>query len=185
MIATLTKDVPKTAISAIQPMFEHLCASAQTESGKSSWAHLQPPAFDWAIHPGGAAILEGAQQSLHLTGDHIRASLDVYHNYGNSSSPTVIVVLDKLRHIGRGRDNIVATSFGPGMMIEMCVLKRCRQFDLVAPFDPKLGKKYQLCLALRSSFATLLKRPATLHRVAQGKHEIEPILLQTRLDGSC
>jgi 3-oxoacyl-[acyl-carrier-protein] synthase III len=91
-----------------------------------------PTEFDWAIHPGGAAILRGAQQLLDLTDDHIRASLKVYRSHGNSSSPTVLIVLDELRRMGKGRDNVVATSFGPGLTIEMCMMKRCRSPE-VAP----------------------------------------------------
>jgi type III polyketide synthase len=118
MIATITERVPKTAIDAILPIFDHLTADST------------PADFDWAIHPGGAAILHGAQRSLNLSDDHIRASLKVYRSHGNSSSPTVLIVLDELRRMEKGRDNVVATSFGPGMTIEMCMMKRCRTGDL-------------------------------------------------------
>ncbi|KAF2826656.1 thiolase-like protein [Ophiobolus disseminans] len=124
MIATMTKDIPKIAVGAIQPMFDRLRATTPKAHNQSSWTNLKLSNFDWAIHPGGAVILQGAQHNMRLTDDHIRASLETYRNYGNSSSPTVLVVIDKLRHMGEGRGHVVATSFGPGMMIEMCVLKR-------------------------------------------------------------
>lgn len=127
MIANITKDVPKTAIGAIRPMFDQLRHTLGMTYKHRSWMHAPPSKFDWAIHPGGAAILQGAQRTLHLTDDHIRASLEVYRSYGNSSSPTVLIVLDKLRQMGEGRDHVVATSFGPGLAIEMCVMKRCRR----------------------------------------------------------
>ncbi|KAF1918633.1 thiolase-like protein [Ampelomyces quisqualis] len=129
MIASMTKDVPKIAIRAITPMFEKLCGSATISDNRQS-QHMPrtPSESDWAIHPGGAAILEGAQQTLHLTDDHIRASLKVYKDYGNSSSASVLIVLDKMRTMGRGRDTVVATSFGPGMMIEMCLMKSGKIF---------------------------------------------------------
>ncbi len=57
----------------------------------------------------------------------LRASFDVYKNHGNSSSPTVLIVLDQLRKMGEGRDEVMACSFGPGMTIEMAMLKRCRR----------------------------------------------------------
>lgn len=126
MIASITKDVPRTAVGAVLPMFEHIRRVPSKGRKQTNWAHLKPSSFDWAIHPGGAAILEGAKQSLGLTNDHIRASLDVYQSHGNSSSPTVLIVLDKMRHIVEGRNHIVATSFGPGMMIEMSVMSRFR-----------------------------------------------------------
>lgn len=172
MVATLSKDIPKIAISAIQPMFDRLRASAADSQKQSSRKNLIPSRFDWAIHPGGAAILQGAQQRLQLTNDHIRASLDTYHNYGNSSSPTVLIVLDKLRHMGKGRDHVVATSFGPGVMIEMCIMKRCREIARQAPVTTKLGKKYSLWLSLQSRSARYLGRSPAIPQITQVKHEL-------------
>jgi predicted naringenin-chalcone synthase len=104
MIATITKDVPKAAVGAITPMFNKLLGKILTSHKPQSLPYLQASNYGWALHPGGAAILQGAKQALHLTDDHIRASLDVYKHFGNSSSPTVLVVLDKLRRMGEGRD---------------------------------------------------------------------------------
>lgn len=132
MIAVMTKEVPKTAVSAIPLMFDQLWASTPPN----------PSDFDWAIHPGGAAILRGAQQNLNLEDDHIRASIEVYQSHGNSSSPTVLIVLDRLRHMGKGRDDVVATSFGPGMMIEMCLLKRNRKSGTAGLPQPRSVKSH-------------------------------------------
>jgi hypothetical protein len=151
MIATISRDVPGIAINAIMPMFDRIRAAYNTSPNAASVNHSHASNFDWAIHPGGATILQGAKQALRLTDDHIRASLDVYQNYGNSSSPTVLIVLDKLRSMGQGRENVVATSFGPGLTIEMCMLRRCLH---VAPTSPTRGsehtKMYTLWLSLHS-----------------------------------
>ena len=64
---------------------------------------------------------------MFLNNNNIKTSLDIYHRFGNSSSPTVLIVLDQMRHIGKGRDDVVATSFGPGLMIEMFRMRRCRE----------------------------------------------------------
>jgi len=133
MIASITKAVPKTAVSAIIPMFSQLCNKSSTP------INLDPTDFDWAVHPGGTAILQGAQQALELTDDHIRASLDIYSTYGNSSSPTVLIVLDQLRRMGQGRENVVATSFGPGISIEMFLMKRCRNVEALPPLSTSIG----------------------------------------------
>jgi hypothetical protein len=169
----MTKEVPKTAVRAVRPMFDQLRASDPQPGNQTSWKHQTSSSFDWAIHPGGAAILRGAQRELHLTDDHIRASLETYHHYGNSSSPTVLIVLDKLRHMGKGRDHVVATSFGPGMMIEMCIMKRVRELTQVGPSLSQLGSKYQLWLALRSRLSKILRRPAAMHHVTRS--ELSPI----------
>jgi predicted naringenin-chalcone synthase len=150
MIATITERVPKTAIDAILPIFDHLTADST------------PADFDWAIHPGGAAILQGAQRSLNLSDDHIRASLKVYRSHGNSSSPTVLIVLDELRRMEKGRDNVVATSFGPGMTIEMCMMKRCRTGDLVPRSRSKLRRSHHFSVVLPVQFVRLRRWYAAL-----------------------
>ncbi|KAF3053787.1 t3pks [Didymella keratinophila] len=121
MIATITKEVPKAIVGAISAMFDQICNPTGTP--------LDPSTFDWAVHPGGLTILKSAQQAMKLTDNHIRASLHVYTEFGNSSSPTVLIVLDKLRRMGSGRDDVVATSFGPGLMIEMFRMRRCRDVE--------------------------------------------------------
>lgn len=80
--------------------------------------------FDWALHPGGSTIITGVEQAMNLTPEHMRASYEIYINYGNSSSATVISVMDKLRRMGEGRANVVACAFGPGITLEMMVLRR-------------------------------------------------------------
>ncbi|KAK3333748.1 chalcone synthase B [Cercophora scortea] len=126
--AILSRNVPGYTKKAIRPMFEQLLPSYQAKAGTGTGTDLlQPDNFDWALHPGGGTIIEGAQQVLGLTGDQLRASREIYETRGNSSSPTVLAVLDELRRTGgRGRDHVVATSFGPGLMIEMAMLRRCR-----------------------------------------------------------
>ena len=104
-------------------MFGKLLPIMQTAVGDDS---LGAQDFDWALHPGGEAVIQGAEEQMKLTDDQLRASKEIYKTRGNSSSPTVLAVLDKLRRMDRGRDNIVATSFGPGLSIEMAMLKRCR-----------------------------------------------------------
>ncbi|KAK3303271.1 peroxisomal biogenesis factor 11-domain-containing protein [Chaetomium strumarium] len=92
-----------------------------------------PPAdFDWAMHPGGATILSGAERVLGITPEHMRASYDTYINHGNSSSATILSVLDRLRMKdmdalapgGKAKEYVVGCAFGPGISVEMCLLRR-------------------------------------------------------------
>lgn len=88
--------------------------------------------FDWALHPGGATILSGVERAMTITPEHMRASYDTYINHGNSSSATIISVMDRLRQKdmdemapgGKVKDFVVGCAFGPGIAIEMCLLKR-------------------------------------------------------------
>jgi type III polyketide synthase len=67
-----------------------------------------------------------------ITPEHMRASYDTYIKHGNSSSATIFSVMDRLRHKdmdemapgGKIKDFVVGCAFGPGIAIEMCILKR-------------------------------------------------------------
>lgn len=162
MIATITKEVPKATVGAISSMFDQIC--------NPTGSPLDPTTFDWAVHPGGLSILKGAQQAMNLTNDHIRASLDIYTKYGNSSSPTVLIVLDKLRTMGKGRDDVVATSFGPGLMIEMFRMRRCRDVESRQALSPGvLAKAHRLGMSMVSRLSRHGKRSSVVHRVRESK----------------
>lgn len=62
---------------------------------------------------------------MNLTPEHLRASYEIYMKYGNSSSATIISVLNKLRE-SEGKENVVACAFGPGIALEMMILRRRR-----------------------------------------------------------
>lgn len=127
----LSRDVSTYAKDAIKQMFERLLLPYKEKispgpggGGQKLQISLGSGDFDWALHPGGQTIIEGAQQVLQLRDDQLQASREIYRTRGNSSSATVLIVLDRLRTLGK-KEHIVATSFGPGMTIEMAMLRRC------------------------------------------------------------
>jgi type III polyketide synthase len=120
----LTRQVPIRAVDAIRPMFEGLLRSVQKITGD---ADLDASDFDWALHPGGQAIIDGAEREMKLVQDQLRATREIYKTRGNSSSPSVLIVMDRLKYMGTGRPFVVATAFGPGMTIEMNMLRRCQE----------------------------------------------------------
>lgn len=119
----LTPRVPTLAAAAVPPIFERLIASIP-----SLQSHSEKPTaaadFDWALHPGGSTIITGVQSAMNLTEEQLRASYEIYMNYGNSSSATIMAVMNQLRHMGDGKENVVACAFGPGIALEMMILKR-------------------------------------------------------------
>ncbi|KAJ5316723.1 hypothetical protein N7508_001231 [Penicillium antarcticum] len=128
----LSRNVSTYAKNAISPMFERLLPSyvEQVSSlpgveGETLQISLGPSEFDWALHPGGQAIINGAQRVLKLKDDQLQACRDIYRTRGNSSSASVLIVLDRARTLGK-REHVVATSFGPGMAIEMAMLRNSR-----------------------------------------------------------
>jgi len=140
----LTPNVPKLAMQTMASSFAKLVGN----SPQLPPNYVKPADFDWAMHPGGATILTGAEKAMAISSEHMRASYDVYMNHGNSSSATIFSVLDRLRQKdmdavapeGRVRDFIVGCAFGPGITVETCMLKRhkrslARTSDIPTPPD--------------------------------------------------
>ncbi|KAI0139645.1 thiolase-like protein [Xylariaceae sp. FL1272] len=123
---TLTREVATASAGAVKPMFAKLFPSFRDKAGLPD---ITPADLDWALHPGGKAILQGVQESMALTDAQLYAPKHVYKTRGNSSSPTVLIVLDTLRKAEGGKGNVVACAFGPGMAIEMAFLRRCHPVD--------------------------------------------------------
>ncbi len=83
----------------------------------------------WAVHPGGRAVVERAQEVLGLDPDDVQPSLEVLRQYGNMSSPTILFVLQRIleRQVqgdGAPPDRGVAMAFGPGLTIEGALFER-------------------------------------------------------------
>lgn len=124
----LSPRVPKLAQGAVLPTYEALLRDLPPLPAR----YAGPEDFDWAMHPGGATILTGAEKTLGISAEHMRASYDTYINHGNSSSATIFSVLDRLRSKemdalapgGAVKDYVVGCAFGPGITVEMCMLKR-------------------------------------------------------------
>ncbi|GJE84954.1 type III polyketide synthase [Phanerochaete sordida] len=127
----LTHKVPAITATGAPPVFAGLAARLP---GLPSGAARD---FDWALHPGGAKVLTSVQKVLGLDAEHLRASLETYRTRGNSSSATVFSVMSLLRApaMGPGREHVVACAFGPGVAIEMAILKRVRDAPVHADAD--------------------------------------------------
>jgi predicted naringenin-chalcone synthase len=81
---------------------------------------------EWAVHPGGRAILEQVEQHLELPPEALEMSRDVLRDYGNMSSPTVMFVLKgMLEEAETDHATTCAIAFGPGLTVETAVLERC------------------------------------------------------------
>ncbi|KAK8023587.1 hypothetical protein PG993_011653 [Apiospora rasikravindrae] len=141
--AVISHQVTEYIKKAIYPLFQQLWSSLRRDNSRQPPTGVSlgnPAEFDWALHPGGKAIIEGAREELGLSDDHLRATKEIYKTRGNSSSASVLAVLDLLRRRGRGREQVVATSFGPGLVCEMVLLKRCRYVDQMV--DEELAATY-------------------------------------------
>lgn len=79
----------------------------------------------WAVHPGGRRILEVVAEQLELSDAAMAPSYEVLRDFGNCSSATVLLVLERLlanRPLATG-DPVVAMAFGPGLTLYMVLLR--------------------------------------------------------------
>lgn len=79
----------------------------------------------WAIHPGGRAILDRAQETLGLSPDALAPSRSVLRQYGNMSSATILFVLKEMVASGQMAhgESVLALAFGPGLTVEAGILR--------------------------------------------------------------
>ncbi len=70
----------------------------------------------WAVHPGGTLVLEQIGEKMGLTDEALRFSYEVFHEFGNMSSPSVLFVLKRLLRDAKPRPGQkgVLLSFGAG-----------------------------------------------------------------------
>jgi len=75
----------------------------------------------FAVHPGGPKILDGVEAALSLPSGTLDPSREVLAEYGNMSSPTVLMILERML----GRDAplpCLALAFGPGLTVEAALI---------------------------------------------------------------
>jgi predicted naringenin-chalcone synthase len=110
---TLSKQVPGLIARHLRPWLQ-------------SWLARNDIALSavgsWAVHPGGPRILEAAEEGLGLPRAATAVSRQVYAEYGNMSSPTVLFILDRLRAADAPRP-CVALAFGPGLVAEAALFR--------------------------------------------------------------
>jgi predicted naringenin-chalcone synthase len=77
----------------------------------------------WAVHPGGPRILDVVADRLGLTGEAMAASRGTLAGHGNCSSPTVLMIMQRLvDQPGGAPEVIVALAFGPGLTLYAALL---------------------------------------------------------------
>ncbi len=101
---TLSRDVPVALARAIGPVVDELSPATRPRC--------------YAVHPGGAAILDGVDEGLGLRGGSgIEVARAVLRRCGNMSSATVLFVLAEALAAGY-RPPALMLAFGPGLAIE-------------------------------------------------------------------
>jgi predicted naringenin-chalcone synthase len=70
----------------------------------------------WAVHPGGPRIIDVVGEQLQLADDALQASRECLAEHGNCSSPTVLMIVDRILAGGR-TGPVVFLAFGPGLTL--------------------------------------------------------------------
>jgi len=81
----------------------------------------------WAVHPGGRRILEVVEEQLELPPEAMQASYGVLRDFGNCSSATVLLVIERLfddESLAADGAPVVAMAFGPGLTLYAALLRR-------------------------------------------------------------
>lgn len=110
-IMTLSHHVPIVLARHIQAFTEELVAPYSI------------PSCDFAIHPGGKAIIKAVEKKLGLKKEQAEASWETFANFGNMSSATILFVLDAMRK-APGQEWVAGLGFGPGLSAEGVLLRR-------------------------------------------------------------
>nr|AWX67441.1 chalcone synthase 7 [Salvia miltiorrhiza] len=122
LLVDLFKDIPGLLSENIGENLER----AFGPWGISDWNSIF-----WIAHPGGPAILDQVEAKAGLKPEKLRMSRHVLSEYGNVSSPSVLLILDEMRKAaaeegrsttGEGLEWGVLFGFGPGLTVETVVL---------------------------------------------------------------
>jgi alkylresorcinol/alkylpyrone synthase len=116
----------RMALSAEVPrvLAQHVCAAVDTLLDRHGYS--VEDIAGWAVHPGGRKILDVVRERLSLPAGALDASYSVLRDFGNCSSPTVLLVLERLAQttdIPVGAP-VVAMAFGPGLTLYSALLRR-------------------------------------------------------------
>ena len=113
-VMRLDKSVPDLLGKTIQPFVSDLVE--------------QEKELDYAIHPGGKAILENIEKSLGLTSTQTAASWNTLENFGNMSSATFLFVLEELLRQGRKITIASVLQWGLAFLLKEFYLKQDESF---------------------------------------------------------
>jgi len=105
----LDRSVPEVAAEAVKQLFERADAS---------------PTEPIAAHVGGRDVLQALEKELNIP--RIDASWQILADYGNTSSPSVMIAAEKLIKAQANIDKLWLTSFGAGFAAHSCSLSQSR-----------------------------------------------------------
>jgi alkylresorcinol/alkylpyrone synthase len=79
----------------------------------------------WLFHPGGPRILAALERGLGIAARETRWSWESMREHGNTSSAAIFDVLRRYLEEPRPAEWALVAAFGPGVSIEMLLVRRC------------------------------------------------------------
>jgi predicted naringenin-chalcone synthase len=113
----LSPKVPQVLAQYVQPLVDDLLARHGL---------ARSDVDGWAVHPGGPRILNVVERDLGLTPEQMAASRATLAENGNCSSPTVLLIIDRLQRQAVPPRRIVALAFGPGLTLYAALFEDTR-----------------------------------------------------------
>ncbi len=103
----LTRNVPVIGARAVGQVVQRLLDRHGLTQDSIHW---------WVVHPGGTQVLNAVQKQIGLAPERLRFSYEVFRQYGNMSSPSVMFVLDRILREARPKphETGLLLSFGAG-----------------------------------------------------------------------
>jgi predicted naringenin-chalcone synthase len=103
----LTRNVPVIGAKAVAQVVRRLLDRHGLTEDAIDW---------WVVHPGGTQVLNAVERLVGLTPEKLRFSYEVFRNYGNMSSPSVMFVLDRILREAKPKpgDTGLLLAFGAG-----------------------------------------------------------------------
>lgn len=103
----LTRNVPVIGAKAVAQVVHRLLDRHGLTQDAIGW---------WVVHPGGTQVLNAVQRQIGLSPEKLRYSYEVFREYGNMSSPSVMFVLDRILREAKPapRSRGLLLSFGAG-----------------------------------------------------------------------
>jgi predicted naringenin-chalcone synthase len=83
----LTRNVPVIGAKAVAQVVPCLLDRHGLTQDAIDW---------WVVHPGGTQVLSAIERQVDLPAERLRFSYEVFRNFGNMSSPSVMFVLDRI-----------------------------------------------------------------------------------------
>eukprot|EP01133_Synstelium_polycarpum_P017888 gene17888-21338_t len=114
----LDASIPHHIGSGIEPFVKQLIDKMRNQTQT-----MAVKDYEFLIHTGGKAILMSIENALGIDPQQNKHSWEIYENYGNMSSASVLFVMDKARRDKQLPQYSVSLAFGPGLAFEGCGAK--------------------------------------------------------------